>query len=311
MQASNRVLSDELSEGALPRSDATSSGVSWAAIFVGAAAAAALSLVLMILGFGLGLSAISPWTDRGAEASTIGMATIAWIIFTQIAAAALGGYLAGRLRIKWARLHTDEVYFRDTAHGLLAWAVATLMMAGLLGSAASGALSGGLQAGAGALAGIGTAATHIAAANSSSNGNGAATDNLKYYVDRLFRGTPPVADGANGAGNRDTESIEAVRIFANDVSAGELNAEDKQYLGQIIARRTGLSQADAEQRASDIFYQLTTSIAKAKMTAKEAADKALKAAAHTSLWMFVALLCGAFGASLAATMGGRQRDRFD
>jgi len=32
-------------------------------------------------------------------------------------------------------------------------------------------------------------------------------------------------------------------------------------------------------------------------------------AAWTALWTFVALLCGAFFASLAALLGGRQRDR--
>ena len=78
------------------------SAVSWAAIFVGAAAAAALALVLVILGFGLGLSAVSPWSHSGASALTMGVATIAWLAFTQVAASAIGGYLAGRLRSRAA-----------------------------------------------------------------------------------------------------------------------------------------------------------------------------------------------------------------
>ena len=93
------------------------SAVSWAAIFAGAAGAAALSLILLILGTGLGLSSVSPWADRGASASTFGVSTIVWITFTQLAASGMGGYLAGRLRTRWASTHTDEVYFRDTAHG--------------------------------------------------------------------------------------------------------------------------------------------------------------------------------------------------
>src|ERR1700709_540767 len=115
-------------------SDTSQSAVSWAAIFVGAAAAAALSLVLVILGFGLGLSSVSPWSNVGATAGTIGIATILWITFTQFAASGVGGYLAGRLRIKWAALHTDEVYFRDTAHGFMAWAAASLGTPPFLGS---------------------------------------------------------------------------------------------------------------------------------------------------------------------------------
>jgi hypothetical protein len=82
------------------------SGVSWAAIFAGAAAAAALSLVLFILGSGLGLAAISPWSYNSAAA--IGISTILWIAFTQLVASAVGGYMAGRLRTRWASLHTDE-----------------------------------------------------------------------------------------------------------------------------------------------------------------------------------------------------------
>src|SRR5579862_9291350 len=110
------------------------SAVSWAAIFVGAAGAAALSLILLILGVGLGLSSVSPFAASGASATTFGVSTIAWLTFTQLAASGLGGYLAGRLRTRWASTHVDEVYFRDTAHGFLAWAIATLVTATMLAS---------------------------------------------------------------------------------------------------------------------------------------------------------------------------------
>jgi hypothetical protein len=103
-----------------------SSAVSWGAVAAGAAAAAALSLILLILGVGLGLSSVSPWATEGVTASTFGLSTILWLTLTQLAASAMGGYLAGRLRTKWSDVHTDEVYFRDTAHGFLAWAVASL-----------------------------------------------------------------------------------------------------------------------------------------------------------------------------------------
>ena len=105
------------------KNEAYSSGVSWAAVIGGAFVAASLSLILISLGTGLGFSAVSPWANTGVSASTIGMGAIAWLIINQIVASAMGGYLAGRLRTKWVNVHTDEVYFRDSAHGFLVWAV--------------------------------------------------------------------------------------------------------------------------------------------------------------------------------------------
>ena len=129
-------------------SERTSSGVSWGAILAGAAAIAALSLILLVLGVGLGFSTISPWPNSGIGAATLGASAIAWLVLTQIVAAGLGGYLAGRLRIKWATVHTDEVYFRDTAHGFLAWAIAALVVAILIGTVIGKSMSTGVSAGA-------------------------------------------------------------------------------------------------------------------------------------------------------------------
>src|SRR6201996_841218 len=129
--ARSRVLANE--EVAAGRH--ATSGVSWGAILAGSAGAAALSLILLILGVGLGLSSVSPFAGNGASATTFGVSTIAWLTFTQLAASGMGGYLAGRLRTRWAGTHTDEVYFRDTAHGFLAWAIATLVTAAMLTSA--------------------------------------------------------------------------------------------------------------------------------------------------------------------------------
>jgi len=86
-------------------------------VIAGAFVAAALSLILLALGTGLGLSSVSPWSNVGASASTVSKAAIVWLIVMQVIASAMGGYLAGRLRTKWANIHNDEVYFRDTAHG--------------------------------------------------------------------------------------------------------------------------------------------------------------------------------------------------
>ncbi|HSX62275.1 MAG TPA: hypothetical protein VLF18_18990, partial [Tahibacter sp.] len=137
------------------------SAVSWGAVLAGAAGAASLSLILAFLGFGLGMSSISPWSGQGAGAEALGIGSIAWITLTQIAAAALGGYLAGRLRTRWLSTHADEVYFRDTAHGFLAWSIATLATAALLASAIGNVVSVGAKAGAAAAGGAATAATAL------------------------------------------------------------------------------------------------------------------------------------------------------
>src|ERR1700681_727010 len=92
-----------------PATEAHSSGVSWAAVTGGAFVTAAFSLIMLSLGAGLRLFNVSPWVNTGASAATIGAAAIVWLIMMQLIASAMGGYLAGRLRTKWASIHTDEV----------------------------------------------------------------------------------------------------------------------------------------------------------------------------------------------------------
>lgn len=120
------------------------SAVAWGAVIAGAVGATALSLVLLLLGTGLGLAVISPWTSREVSDEAVGMSTILWITIVQLLASALGGYLAGRLRSRWTTVHTDEVFFRDTAHGFLAWSVSTLLMATVLSSAVGTAIGMGI-----------------------------------------------------------------------------------------------------------------------------------------------------------------------
>ena len=229
------------SESSLATDDASASGVNWSAVFAGAAAAAALSYILVILGFGLGLSSVSPWSNAGPGAAAIGLATILWLTFTQVVASGMGGYLAGRLRVKWSNVHTDEVYFRDTAHGFLSWCVASLVVAAFLASAIGGLLSSGASIAGTALGGAGAAAGAAVSKVSES------TDASGYFVDTLFRADPSTAAATSDA-NDTSLHLEAGRILATDLASGNLTAPDKQYLAQQIAKRTGISQAEAEQR---------------------------------------------------------------
>ncbi|WP_406234863.1 hypothetical protein ACI703_04180 [Isoptericola jiangsuensis] len=327
------------------------SAVSWGAIFAGAAAAAALSLVLLILGVGLGLSSVSPWSFEGVSKETFGWSSIAWLTFTALAASGLGGYLAGRLRTKWTQIHGDETYFRDTAHGFVSWAVATLLTAGLLTSAIGGVLGAGAKV-AGATAGAAVSTASVAAAGAGSAAAAAPEGDLNYWVDSLFRnatnpgpdaaGAPP-APGAPGAapmdpaappppaagtgprdarmappprpmpghgpmGDRREVRAEVNRIIVNSLQGDGLDPADTQYLASLIARETGMSQAEAQARVTDVQTRMRAALEKAKNTAKQAADDARKATAYAALWLFITLLIGAFFASLSATWGGRRRD---
>jgi len=292
------------------------SAVSWAAVIAGAVGAAALSLVLFLLGTGLGLAVASPWSGEGISGSAAGVSTILWVTVVQLLASVLGGYLAGRLRTRWVTVHTDEVFFRDTAHGFLAWAVATLLMATLLSSAAGSALAAGLKAGgeaaksAATMAGAGGGAAAGAATDGKQGANP-----LGYFVDSLFRvdrnraAAPAAAASANATQPATTDrSAEVTRIFANALQSGELAEFDRQYLGQLVAEKTGLAQAEAEQRVTDTFTRTRQSIDQAAAKAKQLADDARKASALLALWLVVSLFVGAFVASFAATLGGRLRD---
>lgn len=289
--------------------DKGASAVSWGAIIAGAAAAAALSLILLVLGTGLGLTSLSPYANSGASAMALGVSAIVWVMVTQALASGLGGYLAGRLRSRWVALHTDEVYFRDTAHGFLAWAVASLLTAALLTSAIGSIVGGAAKAGA-AVAG-GAASTAVAAAGAVAKGSGEGAQEggpMRYFIDSMFRRAPGAATGATPAPNGATPTGEVTRILMQTGVDKPLAPDDQRYLGQLVAEHTGLSQADAEKRVQETVTTMQTKARELEAAAREAAEKARKAGITATLWLFVSLLLGAFSASLAATWGGRERD---
>ncbi|HVJ38563.1 MAG TPA: hypothetical protein VM687_12275 [Stenotrophomonas sp.] len=311
---------------------AAQSAVSWGAILAGAAASAALSLILVILGVGLGLSSVSPWAFEGVSAETFGWASIIWLALTTIAASGLGGYIAGRLRTKWTALHGDETYFRDTAHGFLSWAVATLLAAGLLTSAIGGILGAGAKV-VGATAGAAAStAGGLAAAGAGPAAMAAQDGDMQYWTDALFRATPgpasmpaaaPTAAPSAGAMpasppqgmptperglDRREVRAEVNRIVVNSLRSERMDGADTQYLAQLVAAQTGISQAEAQTRVTEVQSRMRAAIDKAKQDAKQAADDGRKATAYAALWLFITLLLGAFCASLFATWGGRRRD---
>lgn len=253
------------------------SGVSWAAVMAGAVTSCALTLVLLSLGTGIGLSAVSPWGNSGASATTFKIGTGLYFIVMAMLSSAIGGYVAGRLRTKWVGVHTDEVYFRDTAHGLLAWATASVIGAVLLATPAV-SLLGGAASG----------ATQAAANSVQSSGP------MDGYVDSLLRPSDPARASANPADSRG----ELLRLYTSSQRSGaDMNPADKTYVTKVVAARTGLSEPDAEKRVTEVSARIKSDI-----------DTARKNAAQLALWLTASLFIGALSAALAATEGGGTRD---
>lgn len=288
-------MESTLAENNRPPYDTPASSVAWSAIIAGAFTAAVVSLILLLLGSGLGLASVSPWENAGITITTFTLTTAAWLITMQLISAGLGGYLTGRLRRKWVGMHTDEVFFRDTAHGFLAWALATTITATLLASAAASVIGGSAKAvttiAVGAAAGTGYSAAE--------NADDASYDPTAYFVDSLYR---------SGFASQDPTDVrgETMRILINGAKNDAIPDADKDYLAKLVAAKTGFSAPEADERVDNVLEQIEA----AKMTLKEEADKARKVTAGVSIFTFLSLLIGAFIASAAAALGGRHRDTY-
>ena len=178
-------------------------------------ATAALTLLLLAFGAGMGFSAISPWSNAGISSETFNLAAGIYLIVVAMLASTIGGYVAGRLRTKWVGVHSDEVAFRDTAHGFLAWAFAAVLGSALLGSAATYLVGGAAQG-----------VSQSAAASQSAGGAN------EYFVDLLLRPNQTGQSTPSPQGGSDvTLRREIGRIFARTLrEGGELSAADRTYL---------------------------------------------------------------------------------
>src|ERR1700689_2182781 len=227
----------------------------WGAILAGAVVAVSLSLVLVTLGTGLGFASISPWSGRGLSASAFTVASTIWLIVTQWLSAAAGGYIAGRLRHRWLATHTHEVFFRDTAHGLVTWAVATLLVAAVLAGSMASVIGGGARA----VRGLAAPGEQGVAALGHSEMPGArgpigpdpgAGPSDAYNLDKLFRSNSSGhSPDVNGQEPRATDARgEVTHIAANAAMSGTVSEEDRAYLANLVAAKTGVSTDEAQKR---------------------------------------------------------------
>jgi hypothetical protein len=288
-----------LSTEILSPDEAPASGVAWPAILAGALAISALSLILLVFGSGLGLTMVSPWTATGAGIATVGISTVIWLVITQVVSSGAGGYLAGRLRTRWAGMDRDESYFRDTAHGFFAWALSTLLVAGLLGAAVASVVGGGAAATGSVVAGIAQGASQGAAGRPV-----AGTMPTDYFVDLFFRPVASPAAPRPADANATEAKSEVSRILLMSVTTGRLSAPDKAQLANLVAVGAGIPEANAQKRVEEVLVQIED----AKAGAREAADSTRKVGAALALMTFLSLMIGAFVSSAAAALGGRHRD---
>jgi hypothetical protein len=277
---------DTLAVGTESRSagnESARSAVSWAPVFAGAFVALAIALVLLTLGGGLGLASLSPWPTGRVSATTFGITTAIALIVVHWVASASGGYITGRLRLKWVGVHSHEVFFRDTAHGLLTWALTTVIGAVFLMLVASSVIGAGVQAGATVAGGAAQSASSVSA----------------YDIDSLFR-----SDHPDAAANPQPMNAQASRILVTGLTNGGVPAADRTALVQMVAARTGLSDTDAQKRVDTIIARVKDAEAHAMQTA----DAARKASSELAIFTALAMLIGAFIASVAAAYGGSLRD---
>lgn len=296
MENSSVRVSDEriVARGLVP-GESPVSAISWAAIIGGAIAIGAISLILLALGAGLGFASVSPWSNSGASVTTFGVVAAIWLIVVQWLSSAFGGYLTGRLRTKWVSVESDEVYFRDTAHGFLAWALAAVITTAVLASVTSSLVGRAAR-----IAGSVTASAAQGAAETAPQSGASALDPTGYLVDTLFRTDHPDVNA-----NFQAVRAETNRIIIHGLSGGDIPTADKTHLAQLVAARTGLSQPDAAKRVDDVVAQAKA----AEVKGRQAADQARKAASYLSFFTAFSMVIGAFVAAVAATVAGHRRDR--
>jgi hypothetical protein len=283
----------------------TGAGDAWSAIIGGAVAASAISLVLLVLGAGLGLGAISPWVSAGSAPVAVG--ALIWLIVVQWIAAAGGGYLTGRMRARAEP--SDEVFFRDTANGFLAWGVATLLAAAVLASASTAVVNTTARVAAGGAATVAYAATQAPS-------SAADSDPEAYYADMLLRpmpgpqteattisGAAPNLQPSQGVVTPDLRA-EVGRVLTHGLSQPEFPPTDLTYLGGLLSARTGLAADAAKTRVDNVVAAYREAVTKAQ----SAAAAAQRAASRLAIFMCLSLIVGAFIASAAAALGGVHRD---
>jgi hypothetical protein len=265
----------------IARAATDASYVDWPAIFAGTALAVALSFVLLTFGSAIGLSVSSFEPGEGVSLRWMAIASGIWFLWVAISSFAAGGYLAGRMRRPVGATSADETEMRDGAHGVVVWAVGALVGAIMAASGVSGIVGAAGSAAGGVAQAAGGAAQAAAEAVSG---------DIDYLGSRLLQGE----GGENAAA-----------VLTRNLADGEVSAEDRDYLAQLVAERTGITPEEAGTRVDQAIAEAREVYA----TALETAEQARRAAAIAAFLIAATLMTSAAAAYFAAAAGGDHRDR--
>jgi hypothetical protein len=249
-------------------------GVTWSAAIAGAVVAAPLAFVLESFGvaIGVGLSSASPtWRDTSFA---LVLLSGLYLLLTALAAYALGGYFAGRMRRPYGPAENPE--YEDGMHGLLVWGLATLL-SGLVAVTTVSFLQrapGGV------------------AASSQATSTVPGERLIGFELDRLFRGSERRAGG-----DLIYDRSEAARILLTTSSHSGMDPSDRAYLAKLIAADTGAPAPDAERRVDEAASHV-----------KQDINRARSSAVILAFMIGAATLLGAVAAWAAAITAGRHRD---
>ena len=266
-----------------------STNTDWAAIIAGAMIAGAISFIMGAFGSAIGLSMTSPY--GGASLIVHLIALTLWVLWITVSSFAVGGYVTGRLRRRAGDVSQEEVEVRDGVHGLVLWAAAIVVFA----------LIAGFSIFQVAKTGISAAASE--GARSETSTLAPAVTPVEERGDFLLRGDGDV--NARGV-TMPAEYPRAIvkRIVERGLATGEISGEDRAYLVNVLASRSGLAPQEAERRVDLSAERLREDQAKAKETAETARKTGILLAFLSAATMLI----GAVAAWYGATLGGRHRD---
>lgn len=270
-----------------------SSGVDWKAVIAGAIAAAAISGLLAAFGAAIGLSLTSAHRNSGMSVTTLAIAAAIWMVMVHVWSFTAGGYLAGRLA-NVSEVDPQESQFRAGATGFLVWALGTAVGLVFVMMAAGSVARTTAEVAGRTAAGVTEAASKLSA------------DNVSYVADSLFRAqAAPAGNTASPATQRPDPALvaEAGRVLTVGLADGSLSSNDRAYLAQIVARQTGLPEADAQRRVDETYARAQSMKETAERRVREAADTARKQAVVAAFLTAAASLMGLVAAAWAAGVG--------
>ncbi len=251
------------------------SAISWRSVLAGVVVALSVSVILNLLGMAIGFSTIDPATGDTPSVMAISIWAAIWYVMTAIAAAFAGGWVA-------SLLSNRQYGSLGGWHGLVTWAVSTLLMVYLVSAAMGGLVGSTLNAAGGALQ---TAAVAAAPAAHDADPLDALDARVSAYSSNDARALSEVT----------SQNIRAI-IYGEPVDVDQLRA-------QAVAatmRANNMTEEQARVYVAQLEQDYRVAAERLKVKAAEAAEATSKGIARVSLLTALTLVFSA----LAGWMGG-------